>query len=364
MYQILTSLITAKLGVVTKEQDDDSISSLAASVTEPPKEQSTNLIPSDRFSSYQKLLRVTAYVLRLSSSQESYRTVDGSVADPVKLDEAERHLQYLVQGESFIIERKDLLGNKFVKKSSRFSQYTPFFGPHGLTRSSGRLRWLVEIDFDTKHPIVLDARHNFVKLFLRHTHLRTHHQDIDYLRSKVQEHYAILNYVPHCVPSNQTASCAENSVQQPFNLSWQTSQRRDSHTSLLPLPTPVLVISAHSMSQFVELQRRGGDFSSLVSLLVLSMLKSSLPWTLVLCNGSGVVRLPWSDNGTNFSGVEQELRECMEKWNTLNIAAQVAHKGIRWRFNPPNAPHQGGIWERLVRSFKRVLHSRYTPPHR
>ena len=54
-----------KLGVATKEQDDDSISSLAASVTKPPKEQSFNLIPFDKFSSYQKLFRVTAYVLRL-----------------------------------------------------------------------------------------------------------------------------------------------------------------------------------------------------------------------------------------------------------------------------------------------------------
>ena len=87
-----------KLGVVTKEQEDDSISSLAASVTKPPKEQSINLIPFDKFSSYQKLLRVTAYVLRLLPSHESYRTVDGSIADPVELDEAERHLQYLVQG--------------------------------------------------------------------------------------------------------------------------------------------------------------------------------------------------------------------------------------------------------------------------
>ena len=43
-----------KLGVVTKEQDDDSISSLAASVTNSPKEQSINLIPFDKFSSYQK----------------------------------------------------------------------------------------------------------------------------------------------------------------------------------------------------------------------------------------------------------------------------------------------------------------------
>ena len=76
-----------KLGVVTKEQEHDSISSLAASVTKPPKEQNINLIPFDKFSSYQKLLRVTADVLRLLPSHESYRNLDGSIADPVELDE-------------------------------------------------------------------------------------------------------------------------------------------------------------------------------------------------------------------------------------------------------------------------------------
>ena len=39
-----------KLGVVTKEQGDNSISTPAASVTKPPKEQSINLIPFDKFS--------------------------------------------------------------------------------------------------------------------------------------------------------------------------------------------------------------------------------------------------------------------------------------------------------------------------
>ena len=171
-----------KLGFVTKEQDDDSISSLAASVNKPPKEQSINLIPFDNFSSHQKLLRVTAYVLHLLPSHENDRTVDGSIADPVELDEAERHLQYLVQGESFNSERRDLLDNKSVERSSRIAQFTTFIEPHCLIRSSGRLRRLVEIDIVTKHPITLDARHTFVELFLWHTHLKNHHQGINYLR--------------------------------------------------------------------------------------------------------------------------------------------------------------------------------------
>ena len=233
------------------------------------------------FSSYQKLLCVAAYMLPLLPSHESYRIVVGSIANPVELDEAECHLQYLVQGESFNTERKDLLDSKSVKKSSHIAQFAPFIGPHGPIRSSGRLRRLVEIDFDTMHPIVLDARHNFVNVFLRHAHLKNHHQGIDYLRSKVQERYAILKLRSTLRSIKSNCVMCESSVQQPFNLSWQNSQRRDSHTSLLPLPTPGLITSAHSTSQFVGLPRRGGDFSSLVSLLVLSMLKLSRPWTLV-----------------------------------------------------------------------------------
>ena len=30
-------------------------------------------------------------------------------------------------------------------------------------------------------------------------------------------------------------------------------------------------------------------------------------------------------------------------------------KGIQWEFNPPNSPHRGGVWERVVGLFKKHL---------
>ena len=76
-----------------------------------------------------------------------------------------------------------------------------------------------------------------------------------------------------------------------------------------------------------------------------------------LLSRRGTPAMVWSDNGAN--GAEKELRKNIEKWNVVNIAAELAHKSKSWRFNPPSAPYQDGICERLVRSFKRVL---YTKP--
>ena len=91
-----------------------------------------------------------------------------------------------------IPKRKDLLENKYGKRSSRITPFSLFVGPNGPFRSAGRIKWLVEVDNDVRHPIVLNARHIFVKMFLRHTHVKNHHQGIDYLQVKLQERYTIL----------------------------------------------------------------------------------------------------------------------------------------------------------------------------
>ena len=58
-----------KLVIVTKETDETN-TSLAASVTKSTKEPPPQLFPFDKYSSYQKLLRITAYALRLLPSHE------------------------------------------------------------------------------------------------------------------------------------------------------------------------------------------------------------------------------------------------------------------------------------------------------
>ena len=44
----------------------------------------------------------------------------------------------------------------------------------------------------------------------------------------------------------------------------------------------------------------------------------------------------------------------MEAWNA-STRSELQLQGIEWVFNPPVAPHRGGVWERLIRSAKKHL---------
>ena len=36
---------------------------------------------------------------------------------------------------------------------------------------------------------------------------------------------------------------------------------------------------------------------------------------------------------------------------------ELSNRGIQWYFHPPNASHRGGVWERMIRSVRRILHA-------
>ncbi len=61
-----------------------------------------------------------------------------------------------------------------------------------------------------------------------------------------------------------------------------------------------------------------------------------------------------SDQGTNFKGGEKELRNAYAALQP-EIQTLLASQQIKFSFNPPNAPHFGGCWEREIRSLKTAL---------
>ena len=62
-----------------------------------------------------------------------------------------------------------------------------------------------------------------------------------------------------------------------------------------------------------------------------------------------------SDRGTNFIGADLELLELVGKLDTNKIQDQTANKGVKWIFNPPLAPHFGGVHEAMIKGAKRAI---------
>ena len=71
-----------------------------------------------KYSSYEKVLRVVAYSLRLLPKNEGYRSDCGQINDPNELRNYQMRLFYLIQQESFPIETKCLLRQSPVSNSS------------------------------------------------------------------------------------------------------------------------------------------------------------------------------------------------------------------------------------------------------
>ncbi|XP_064647483.1 uncharacterized protein LOC135500166 [Lineus longissimus] len=62
-----------------------------------------------------------------------------------------------------------------------------------------------------------------------------------------------------------------------------------------------------------------------------------------------------SDNGTNFVGAQKELKQAIKEWNQQKIEDFLHQKEIRWTFNPPAASNMGGVWERQIKTVRKVL---------
>ena len=69
----------------------------------------------------------------------------------------------------------------------------------------------------------------------------------------------------------------------------------------------------------------------------------------------GPVESILSDNGSNFVGANNELKEEIKRLETDGIETKAARIQIRWSFNTPLASHHGGVWESMIKQVRRIL---------
>lgn len=63
----------------------------------------------------------------------------------------------------------------------------------------------------------------------------------------------------------------------------------------------------------------------------------------------------FSDNGTNITGAQAELSKAVRQLDRRQIQAFSVQHEVEWHFNPPHASHMGGLWERMIRTIRRVM---------
>jgi hypothetical protein len=71
----------------------------------------------------------------------------------------------------------------------------------------------------------------------------------------------------------------------------------------------------------------------------------------------GPVRVLRSDRGTNLMGGYRELREAISMIDDEAVQAFLVENSCDYVVNVPHASHQGGVWERQIRSLRGVLNS-------
>ncbi len=231
-----------------------------------------------------------------------------------------------------------------------------------VMRVGGRLRRLESPNVEQIHPIVLDSRHPAIKLLIRDFDERLLHPGTERVYAELRRQYWILRG-RQAVKHHQLncLSCQR----------WRAQPKVPQMADLPPERLRLLCPPFYSTGvdcfgpYHVKIGRRvekrwGVIFKCLTTRAVHIELLNSLDVDAFLLAlrrfiaRRGRPKEIRSDCGTNFHGADRELREAFAAMES-QLKEQLADYQILFKFNPPNAPHFGGVWEREVRSIKAAL---------
>ena len=95
------------------------------------------------------------------------------------------------QGECFANEIISLGRNQPISPKSRIINFSPFLSSERMLLSASRIQH-APVAFATASPIILDAAHEIVRLFLEHQHASKGHVEAEHLRKDLLQEFCIL----------------------------------------------------------------------------------------------------------------------------------------------------------------------------
>ena len=254
-------------------------------------------------------------------------------------------------------------GVKAKRALTPVRKYCPFLHDE-VMRIGGRLQ-KSEFSFDVKHPIVLPRRHHVTGLIVMDAHLKCGHFASNFVLNELLSKYHIVGgkaTVKHYIKR----LCIE-------------CRNRNAHLTtqqMAPLPTGRVTVRRfpfeHCGVDYLcglkvkqgrnELKRYGCVFTCLATRAThlevandLSTESFLMAFRRFLALTGCVTKVLYCDNGSNFRGAAIELKRGLERLNKQHISGELALQGVKFRFNPPLASHQGGVFESVIKLVRKTM---------
>ncbi|XP_030834878.1 uncharacterized protein LOC105444169 [Strongylocentrotus purpuratus] len=329
------------------------------------------------YSSWTRLRRAVAWWLRLKETLR--RNVKNCT--PVKelsrhltvedLNYAENAIFQHIQTESFDEEMTTLRERvrdphgreRPVKKGSRLARLDPVL-QDGLLRVGGRLG-RAHIPDTAKHQVILPRRHHVSALLVWHIHEKVGHQGQNHVLAELKQYYWILGagvlvrgLLSKCVTCRRyQAKVGKQKMADLPAFRVVADEPAFTHVGM-DYFGPYEIKCGRSVRK-----RYGVVFTCMTTRAIHIEVANSLDTSSCIdairrmMSRRGPIKRLVSDNGTNLVGTKAELRKALSDWNVDEISNFTANHSIDWSFNPPGASHHGGVWERQIRTIRKVLHA-------
>jgi len=326
-----------------------------------------------RYSSWPKLVRVTAYLFKFINQLRSAKAhaVLANTSSALTVDDcniARNFCLKRIQEETFSQERTALLQHKPLStKSALVSlKLNPYIGEDQLIRVGGRLHH-APIPMPVKHPVILPS-HPLVILIVRQAHLRSLHAGTQLTLATLRRDYWILrarslvkSVIHNCVIcTREKAATATQLMGQLPQIRVTPPARAFLHCGV-DYARPMLIRSIPGRGRITRKAYIAVFICMAIRAIHLEVVDGYSTAAFLgaysrFCARRGMPESMYSDNGTTFIGADRELttafRTASRDPSFLNLAAS---QGVAWHFIPPAAPHFGGLWEAGVRSVKHHL---------